>query len=95
MAGIEAGQRPDVQSNAELVWAVVSSIPHGRVATYGQVARVAGLPNHARYVGTVLRNLPHDTQLPWHRVVRAHGKLAFPKGSDAYHRQKNLLEEEG
>ena len=53
------------------VWQVVSMIPKGKVATYGQVAALAGMPAHARFVGAVLRRLPPDSRLPWHRVVNA------------------------
>ncbi len=79
----------------QVIWQTVAAIPFGKVATYGQVARVAGLPNYARYVGTVLKNLPEDTALPWHRVVNAQGRLSFPTGSDAYQRQFALLISEG
>jgi len=57
------------------VLATVDSIPPGRVATYGGVASLAGLPRAARYVGRVLRELPRGTELPWHRVVAAGGVL--------------------
>lgn len=73
----------------------MASIPRGRVATYGQVAELAGYPNHARYVGSTLRNLPADTALPWHRVVNAKGELSFPQNSFQYQQQKRLLEAEG
>jgi methylated-DNA-protein-cysteine methyltransferase-like protein len=82
-------------NNAENLWLVVNSIPAGRVATYGQVARMAGLPGYARYVGTVLKRLPHDSRLPWHRVINARGRLSFPLGSEKYCRQQQLLEAEG
>ncbi|MBV1790021.1 MGMT family protein [Marinobacterium sp. D7] len=79
----------------ELIWQIVASIPVGRVATYGQIAKLAGYPNHARYVGTTLKKLPKDTTLPWHRVVNARGESSFPKGSDAYNRQIERLSAEG
>ncbi|GGB80331.1 O6-methylguanine-DNA methyltransferase [Marinobacterium zhoushanense] len=79
----------------ELIWQIVASIPEGKVATYGQIATLAGYPNHARYVGTTLKKLPKDTGLPWHRVVNARGESSFPKGSDAYKRQMERLEAEG
>ena len=72
----------------------IAAIPHGRVATYGQIARLAGLPNHARYVGRILKQLPKNTQLPWHRVISAKG-IAFAEGSDGWKRQKTRLEKEG
>lgn len=79
----------------ELLWQLVAAIPAGRVATYGQLARLAGYPSHARYVGTTLRHLPKATTLPWFRVVRSSGEPAFPAGSAAYKKQKALLEAEG
>lgn len=79
----------------EEIWQLVASIPRGRVATYGQVARLAGFPNHARYVGTTLKNLPKGTSLPWFRILKSNGALAFPVGSAAWKRQKHHLEEEG
>lgn len=79
----------------EKVWQVVAHIPKGRVVSYGQIARVAGYPNHARLVGNTLKNLPKDTKLPWHRVVNAQGKISFPQGSTAYQKQRSRLEAEG
>lgn len=61
------------------ILATVDSIPRGRVATYGQVAREAGLPRHARLVGRVLGELPSSARLPWHRVVNAAGRVS-PRG---------------
>jgi len=79
----------------ESIWQIVASIPEGRVATYGQIARLAGYPSHARYVGTTLKNLPRDTKLPWFRVVNGRGQLSFPPSSQSWRRQKDLLEAEG
>jgi methylated-DNA-protein-cysteine methyltransferase-like protein len=70
----------------EIVWQVVASIPEGKVATYGQVAKIAGYPSQARYVGATLRNLPKNTALPWHRVINAQGRISFPSDSEAYKR---------
>ena len=78
-----------------MIWQIIAAIPYGRVATYGQIARLAGFPNHARYVGTILKKLPTGSKLPWHRVVNAQGKLAFPVDSDSYQRQRAKLEAEG
>ena len=74
---------------------MVAAIPAGNVATYGQVARLAGYPGHARYVGTTLKNLPRGTRLPWFRVVNSKGELSFPFNSASWHRQKKKLEAEG
>ena len=79
----------------EVIWQIVASIPKGKVASYGQIAKIAGYPNHARYVGTTLKHLPKDTSLPWFRVINGKGEIAFPVGSSAYSRQKDALEAEG
>ncbi|TCK08509.1 MGMT family protein [Marinobacterium mangrovicola] len=79
----------------ERIWQVVAAIPKGKVATYGQVAALAGAPRHARYVGTVLKRLPAGSTLPWFRVLNARGELSFPKDSPAYQRQREALEAEG
>ena len=84
-----------VSSLNEQIWQIIAAVPRGKVVTYGQVARLAGYPRHARYVGTTLKNLPHGTRLPWYRVLNAQGRLSFPQGSEAYWRQRRLLEDEG
>ncbi|AOA57725.1 MGMT family protein [Acinetobacter larvae] len=61
---------------AQLILAVVATIPAGKVASYGQVAALAGLPKHARLVGRVLGNLAADSDMPWHRVINAQGKIS-------------------
>ena len=63
---------------AQLILQVVALIPYGKVATYGQVAKMAGLPKHARLVGRVLRQV-EDAQLPWHRVINSQGKISLSK----------------
>ena len=67
------------------IWQVVALIPRGRVATYGDIARQAGMPGAARRVGRALRKLPTDTRIPWHRVLNSSGKISLPpdsRGSD-------------
>jgi methylated-DNA-protein-cysteine methyltransferase related protein len=63
----------DVKAFREAVLALVAQIPEGSVVTYGQIARVAGYPRRPRQVGMVLKGLPEDTDLPWHRVINAQG----------------------
>ena len=58
------------------IYEVVERIPHGRVATYGQVAALAGAPRHARQVGYALYDLPSGQSLPWHRVINAKGEVS-------------------
>lgn len=82
-------------TNYERIYAVVARIPEGRVATYGQVAALAGLGRAARQVGYALHSLAEGSDLPWHRVINARGEIslrAIP-GWDGY--QRHLLEEEG
>jgi methylated-DNA-protein-cysteine methyltransferase-like protein len=77
------------------IYAVVRRIPHGRVATYGQVATLAGLPGHARQVGYALHALSEASDVPWHRVINAQGRIsprADPGWNDV---QRQLLEREG
>lgn len=63
--------------------------------SYGAVARAAGLPRAPRRVSPALNRAPKGLQLPWQRVVGANGRIAFPLESDAYQRQRKLLEGEG
>ena len=81
--------------NQEKIWHIAAQIPRGKVATYGQVAELAGLPGRARLVGRTLRDLPAGTRLPWHRVINARGRLSFPIGGDRYALQRRRLEAEG
>lgn len=85
----------DTQTKAERIWQVVYGIPAGKVCTYGEVARRAGLPGYARYVGTTLSKLPEGSSLPWFRVLNSQGKVSFPAGSDAFVRQVKHLKAEG
>jgi methylated-DNA-protein-cysteine methyltransferase related protein len=77
------------------IWDAVRRIPKGKVTTYGGIARACGFPRHARLVGHALHNLPHGSNIPWHRVINAQGKISLPKRNDHYKRQKSLLENEG
>lgn len=88
------GTNDSGSSLRELIWQVVATIPRGRVATYGQIARLCGYPSHARYVGTTMKDLPQGSKLPWFRVLRSNGELAFPVASAPYKKQKELLERE-
>lgn len=77
------------------VWKVVSEIPPGHVLTYGEVARLAGMPGAARRVSQALRRAPRVMKLPWHRVINAQGKISMPKDSTGRQMQKDRLEGEG
>ena len=75
---------------------MVARVPRGRVATYGQVARLAGLPAHARLVGYALSALPEKARLPWQRVVNAQGRVSPRSGGSPMGLiQRRLLEGEG
>lgn len=82
-------------SREQKIWHVLNAIPQGKVASYGQVADMAGLGRKARFVGRVLGMLPPGHGLPWFRVVRSNGQIAFPDGSEAFERQVRLLTRDG
>jgi methylated-DNA-protein-cysteine methyltransferase-like protein len=81
-------------SSYERIYRVVRRIPRGRVASYGAVARLAGLPGAARQVGYALAALRDGTRVPWHRVVNARGAVS-PRASGFETPQRRLLEREG
>jgi methylated-DNA-protein-cysteine methyltransferase-like protein len=75
---------------------VVRRVPRGRVATYGQIAALAGRPGHARQAGYALHALGEHTTVPWHRVVNAQGRLSLARlGAEAGFEQRFRLEREG
>ena len=82
-------------TNREAIFLALMSIPAGNVITYGQLASLAGLPGAARLIGTTLCGLPEHTELPWHRVINAQGKISLPEDSPAHTEQKKRLEAEG
>lgn len=76
------------------ILAAVRALPRGQVASYGAIARRAGVPGRARLVARLLaRNA--DPGLPWHRVLRADGRIAFPPDSDGFREQCRRLQAEG
>jgi methylated-DNA-protein-cysteine methyltransferase related protein len=79
----------------DLIYKTVKKIPRGRVATYGQIAELAGLEGHARQVGYALHNLPGASDVPWHRVINAKGEISPRSGGDSHELQRMLLEAEG
>jgi methylated-DNA-protein-cysteine methyltransferase-like protein len=81
-------------SSYERIFAVVKRIPRGRVATYGQIASLAGLPGNARRVGYALFSLASATALPWQRVVNAKGSISLDPTNGGL-TQRLLLEKEG
>ncbi|NQT63060.1 MAG: MGMT family protein [Candidatus Marinimicrobia bacterium] len=81
------------QSKWETIYSVVKQIPEGKVATYGQIATLAGYYRQARQVGYALHAVPSD-DIPWHRVINAQGKISLnlTLGGAV---QRKLLESEG
>ena len=75
----------------ERVWHIVYQIPKGQVATYGQIAKMAGIPQHSRLIGRILSGLSPSTRLPWHRVINSQGRITNP----AKDWQQARLEKEG
>jgi methylated-DNA-protein-cysteine methyltransferase-like protein len=72
---------------------VIRRIPRGRVATYGDIARLAGLPGRARLVGHILRSSVLSDSVPWHRVLNAMGRISPRPGDGANHQRRRLVEE--
>lgn len=77
------------------VYEMVCEIPEGRVASYGQIARLIGRPRHARHVGYALAALPDEHEVPWHRVVNSKGEISSRSKAGYEDYQRILLEEEG
>jgi methylated-DNA-protein-cysteine methyltransferase-like protein len=94
---VVASARPrPAASSYQRIYDVVRRIPSGRVATYGQVAALAGIPGHARQVGYALHALPDGSQVPWQRVINARGEVSqrSEPGPAREGYQRFLLEEE-
>ncbi len=85
----------DRNTRMRRIWETIADIPAGSVASYGQIAELAGIPRGARQVGYALRHTPDDLELPWHRVVQASGNSAFDPNSRAFRRQRDRLADEG
>ena len=79
----------------ERIYAVVRQIPHGKVATYGQIAAIVGGRCQARTVGYALSALPFGHDVPWQRVINRLGKVSPHDGSENSPRQQSMLEAEG
>ncbi len=82
-------------NNQDAILQQLAAIPYGQTTSYGALAKAAGLPGYARYVGQILKKLPKDTKLPWHRVINGQNKISFPEASSAFDEQKKRLESEG
>lgn len=85
----------DTTDFTKKVIASIKEIPRGKVATYGQIARVAGKPQGSRGVAWILHSSSVTQDLPWHRVINSKGKISFPEMTESWVKQKRLLEKEG
>ncbi|HRP72743.1 MAG TPA: MGMT family protein [Luteimonas sp.] len=89
MASVSADPSP-----ASRILRAIRDVPPGSVAGYGQIARRAGLPGRARLVARLLAGNEDET-LPWHRILRSDGRIAFPPGSAPFREQARRLRAEG
>ncbi len=78
----------------DTIYRVIRRIPSGRVATYGHIARLAGIAGHARQVGYALHAVRAEARVPWHRVINARGEISLRKSGESAE-QRILLEKEG
>ncbi len=84
-----------MKTGYDSIYNVVAEIPRGRVATYGQIAELAGIAGQPRRVGYALSALSRDSGVPWHRVINAKGEISVRSDSRAGKLQRKLLEQEG
>jgi methylated-DNA-protein-cysteine methyltransferase-like protein len=84
-----------VKTPYDLIYSVVEQVPRGRVATYGQIAELAGIPRQPRRIGYALSALPPDSAVPWHRVINAKGEISMRARPGAENIQRKLLKREG
>lgn len=83
------------EERKEAIYLALAQIPAGKVITYGNLAKLAGMPNGARLAGRLMCELPDGSNLPWHRVINAQGKLSMPVDSAGYREQMLRLEKDG
>lgn len=98
-------QPPNIQSYYKMVWEIVKQIPHGEVATYGQIASMIPPPDGVeppaydrwspQWVGGAMNHTPEGQNIPWQRVINSQGKISLPEGSKEALLQRDLLEGEG
>lgn len=94
---MDSSNKSDVSDvdRKEIIWWVVSQVAPGSTVSYGEVARRAGLPGLARYVGHALAQLPDDSGVPWHRVINAQRRISFAPHSRQHEEQVRRLTSEG
>lgn len=84
-----------MKTGYDWIYDVVNRIPRGRVATYGQIAELAGIHGQPRRVGYALSALPNNSRVPWHRVINAKGEISARSTRSTEALQRKLLEQEG
>jgi methylated-DNA-protein-cysteine methyltransferase-like protein len=84
-----------MESEFERIYEIVRCIPPGKVATYGQIAKLLGQPQAARTVGWAMGAIPEGSNVPWQRVINSQGRISLPPGSPGAVLQRTLLEDEG
>jgi methylated-DNA-protein-cysteine methyltransferase-like protein len=84
-----------MENQFEQIYRLVRCIPAGKVATYGQIARMLGQPQAARTVGWAMGSIPDGSDVPWQRVINSRGTISLPAGSPGATLQRALLEDEG
>lgn len=91
---LDRSRPADELSASDRILAAIRAVQPGEVAGYGVIARRAGLPGRARMVARLLA-AHSGTGLPWHRILRSDGRIAFPPGSDGFQEQAQRLQAEG
>jgi methylated-DNA-protein-cysteine methyltransferase-like protein len=90
--------KQDINPHYQRIWQTVQSVPYGKVACYGQIADLAGLPGRARLVGKALGKVPaigwKGRSVPWYRIINSQGKISFPVESELFTNQRSFLQDE-
>ena len=89
MGGLASGSMTISEESVQMLYLSLANVPEGKAITYGDLSRLAGHPNGARWAGRVLSQLPADTNLPWHRVVNSKGEITCPNRNQARERLRN------
>lgn len=84
-------EQATTQQKYQAIWGVVRRVPKGKVATYSQIAAIAGLPGRARMVGKALGAVLEQQEMPWYRIIRADGRIAFASDTLQGNTQKTHL----
>ena len=89
MGGLASESMAISEESVQMLYLSLANVPAGKAITYGDLSRLAGHPNGARWAGRVLSQLPADTNLPWHRVVNSKGEITCPNRNQARDRLRN------